>query len=285
MYFHNYIYIWLWNFIFDSFLITWWNCAYIHIHDFFIFLFYPSQFSRCFFLISDFLALSHNERHQVETVVVLFALKARSECLIELTTSHIDLQKPPLFRWCFPSRSTSIGVIMRRAVVIPKAWQLCPEDSCSCIQTLINILASPSSMAWMSAFFGEDTTMNHKYGFQKAQPAFFHRFGCNWHRTWIWQVKHCWPGLQRFTLKTLQWVCLFWTCLGSRSIWFVFHLFVKRWNIFIVLGTQRQEVEDSCFVTGGDWSVWRTRRTGLWGTELKGLFFVPWNDSIGSKEA
>lgn len=257
---------------------------------FFIFVFYPSQFSRCFFDLwfsgtepqREAPGWDRGGAFRLEGKVWVFD---RADNLPRGQTHWHCLQKPPLFRWCFPSRSTSIGVIMRRAVMIPKPWQLCPEDSCSCIQTLINILVSPSSMAWMSAFFGEDTTMNHKYGFQKAQPAFFHRFGCNWHRTWIWQVKHCWPGLQRFTLKTLQWVCLFWTCLGSRSIWFVFHLSVKRWNIFIVLGTQRQEVEDSCFVAGGDWSIWRTRRTGLWGTELKGLFYVPWNDSIGSKEA
>ena len=41
--------------------------------------------------ISDFLALSHtfNERHQVETVVVLFALKARS-VFDEGQTTHIE---------------------------------------------------------------------------------------------------------------------------------------------------------------------------------------------------
>lgn len=108
--------------------------------------------------------------------------------------------------------------------------------------------------------------------FRRHSLRFFHRFGCNWHRTWIWQVKRGWPGLWRFMLKTLQWV---WPFLNLQLDQFsdlreAFDLYSisKRWSI-------------SSLSTGGGWSLWRTRGTGLRGTELIGKCHrQEWSDAL-----
>ncbi len=182
-------------------MIIWWNCIYIYIHMFFFLsLSFTSQFSGCFYLW-----LSRTEPYfqreapgwdrggafRLEGKVCVWW---RTDNPHRIPRGHGIDCRSLLFRWCFPLRSTSIEVIMRSSWLFVMPMAVVPQRQLAPFR--------PSWIYWHHQIQWPECRFlvrTHPWitsmAFRRHSPRFFCRFWCNWHGTWIWQVKHCWPGL------------------------------------------------------------------------------------------